>query len=90
MSERIPLFVVGSHLSGMPFNRELTDVKAELRGSVQTAHDYRLFVLPDTTPPKPGLLRKPGFNGLGIAGEVWLLDPADSSRVFPRRWASAR
>ena len=84
MSERIPLFVVGAHLSGMPLNRELTDVQAELRGPVQTAHDYRLFVLPDTTPPKPGLLRKPGFNGLGIAGEVWLLDPAAFGRFVAR------
>ncbi len=84
MSERIPLFVVGAHLSGMPLNRELTEVKAELRGSVTTAPDYRLFALPNTVPPKPGLLRKPGFQGGGILGEVWLLDPADFGRFVAR------
>ena len=84
MSERIPLFVVGAHLSGMPLNRELTEIKAELRGPVTTAPDYRLFALPNTTPPKPGLLRKPGFQGGGIAGEVWLLDPADFGRFVAR------
>lgn len=83
MSEPIALFVVGAHLSGMPLNRELTEVKAELRGAVTTAPDYRLFVLPNTTPPKPGLLRAPG-SGAAIAGEVWLLDPADFGRFVAR------
>ena len=84
MSDRIPLFVVGAHLSGMPLNRELTEVKAELRGPVTTASDYRLFALPNTTPPKPGLLRTPGTGGAAIAGEFWLLDPADFCRFFAR------
>jgi allophanate hydrolase len=84
MSERIALFVVGAHLTGMPLNRELTEVKAELRGPVTTAADYRLFVLPNTTPPKPGLIRAPGSLGPGIAGEVWLLDPADFGRFVAR------
>jgi allophanate hydrolase len=83
MSDLIPLFVVGAHLSGMPLNRELAEVKAQLRGPVTTAPDYRLFVLPNTTPPKPGLLRAPG-NGGRIAGEVWLLDPADFGRFVSR------
>ena len=83
MSERIPLFVVGAHLSGMPLNRELTSVEAELRGPVTTAPDYRFFALPGTVPPKPGLLRAPGAGG-AIAGEVWLLDPADFGRFVAR------
>jgi allophanate hydrolase len=83
MSEHIALFVVGAHLSGMPLNRELTEVKGELRGGVTTAPDYRLFALPNTTPPKPGLLRAPGQGG-AIAGEVWLLDPADFGRFVAR------
>lgn len=84
MNERIPLFVVGAHLSGMPLNRQLTEINAELRGAVITAPDYRLFVLPNTTPSKPGLVRVPGSVGSGIAGEVWLLDPADFGRFVAR------
>jgi len=83
MTDRIPLFVVGAHLSGMPLNRELTEVQAELRGAVVTAPDYRLFVLPNTTPPKPGLLRAPGKGG-EIKGEVWLLPAADFGRFVAR------
>jgi allophanate hydrolase len=80
----VPIVVVGAHLSGMPLNRELTDVQAELRGAVTTAPDYRLFVLPNTSPPKPGLLRAPGSGGEGIKGEVWLLDAADFGRFVAR------
>ena len=42
-----------------------------LRREATTAPDYRLFVLPDAKPAKPGLVRAPGFRGPGIPGEVW-------------------
>jgi allophanate hydrolase len=71
----VTLFVVGAHLSGMPLNRELIEHGAVLLSTCRTRPDYRLFVLPDTTPPKPGLLRVPGFSGPGIEGEVWGLRP---------------
>jgi allophanate hydrolase len=67
----IELFVVGAHLSGMPLNHELTSIGAALRREAKTAQDYRLFVLPETKPQKPGLVRTPGFRGPGIPGEVW-------------------
>ena len=38
-----------------------------------TAPWYRLFALPNTAPPKPGLLRVPGQVGPGIELEVWEL-----------------
>lgn len=74
--ENISLFVVGAHLTGMPLNRELQALNATLLREVRTAADYKLFVLPNTTPPKPGLLRAPGSAGPGILGEVWSLSPA--------------
>lgn len=72
----IPLVVVGAHLSGMPLNHQLTEVGGVLLKSCRTAGDYRLFVLPDTTPPKPGLVREPGFAGAGLDVEIWGLPPA--------------
>jgi allophanate hydrolase len=74
--ETIPVFVVGAHLSGMPLNRELLALNATLFREARTAADYQLFVLPGTAPAKPGLLRAPGSNGPGIAGEIWSLPPA--------------
>ena len=56
-SDRIEIAVVGAHLSGLPLNRELVELGAAFSREVETTPDYRLFALPGTTPPKPGLLR---------------------------------
>jgi allophanate hydrolase len=74
-AEFIPVVVVGAHLTGMPLNRELTGPGGWLLKACKTTGDYRLFVLPNTTPPKPGLIREPGFEGEGLAVEVWALPP---------------
>jgi allophanate hydrolase len=72
----IRLAVVGAHLAGQPLNRQLTTRGATLERATRTAPDYRLFALANTTPPKPGLVRSPGFAGPGIEVEVWCLSPA--------------
>lgn len=82
--ENIALFVVGAHLTGMPLNRELQALNAAFVREIRTAPDYRLFVLPNTTPPKPGLVRNPGNAGPGIIGEVWLISPAGFGNFVAR------
>jgi allophanate hydrolase len=67
------LAVVGAHLSGQPLNRQLTDRHARLERTCRTAPGYRLYALANTAPPKPGLVREPGFAGPGIEVEVWSL-----------------
>ncbi len=79
-SERVELAVVGAHLSGLALNGELVANGATLLRGARTAADYRLFALPGTVPPKPGLVREPGFEGPGIAVEVWALEPAAFAR----------
>jgi allophanate hydrolase len=68
---QVKLAVVGAHLSGMPLNGQLLERQARLLASTETAPDYRLFALPGTTPPKPGLLRVASGTGHRIAVEVW-------------------
>ncbi len=63
--------VVGAHLSGMPLNGQLTERGATLVASTETAPHYRLYALPGTVPPKPGLLRVAANLGERIALEVW-------------------
>ena len=76
------LAVVGAHLSGQPLNRQLTERGARLSATTKTAPGYRLYALADTTPPKPGLVRVPGFDGPGIELEVWAVPtPAFGSFV---------
>jgi allophanate hydrolase len=65
--------VVGAHLAGQPLNWQLTDRKARLVASTRTHGDYRLYALANTTPPKPGLVYAPGFDGKGIEVEVWAM-----------------
>ncbi|MFA1674030.1 allophanate hydrolase [Rhizobium mongolense] len=71
----VPIAVVGAHLTGMPLNSELTGGGGRLVKTCRTAGDYRLFVLPNTAPPKPGLVRQPGYQGKGLEVEVWALPP---------------
>lgn len=64
------LTVVGAHLTGMPLNGQLTERGAKLVQATTTAPHYRLYALPNTTPPKPGLKRV-ASGGAAIAVEVW-------------------
>ncbi len=63
------LAVVGAHLRGMPLNWQLTERHARFVETTYSADNYRLFALPDTTPPKPGLIRS--ASGAAIAVELW-------------------
>ncbi len=67
----VKVAVVGAHLSGMPLNSQLTERGATLLAAAATAPHYKLFALPGTTPPKPGLLRVAEGQGAAIALEVW-------------------
>ena len=68
----LPIAVVGAHLSGLPLNGQLTERGATLRAVTHTAPHYRLYALPNTAPPKPGLVRVSACEaGAPIAVEVW-------------------
>lgn len=71
-ADRIELAVVGAHLSGMPLNSQLTKLGATLVNATTTSARYRLYALPFTSPPKPGLKRV-NSGGTTIAVEVWSL-----------------
>jgi allophanate hydrolase len=63
--------VVGAHLAGMPLNGQLTERGATLLARTHTAPVYRLYALPGTVPPKPGLLRVAPGEGQAIEIEIW-------------------
>jgi len=82
--DSVAIAVVGAHLTGMPLNHELTTLGGSLVKTCRTAGDYRLFVLPNTAPQKPGLLREPGHEGNGLEIEVWALPPDGFGRFVAR------
>ncbi len=67
----VQIAVVGAHLSGMPLNQQLTERKSRLIKTTQTSNCYQLFALPNSTPPKPGLLRVPTGGGVAVEIEIW-------------------
>ncbi|RYE09854.1 MAG: allophanate hydrolase [Hyphomicrobiales bacterium] len=73
---QIEIAVVGAHLSGLPLNHELTSLGGTFLRAVETVSDYRLYALPNTAPPKPGLLRIGAGEGAAIKAEIWSLDAA--------------
>lgn len=69
--EKIKVAVVGAHLSGMPLNSQLTERGAVLLRETLTAAQYRLYALPGTVPPKPGMVRVPASEGSALIVEIW-------------------
>jgi allophanate hydrolase len=73
--------VMGAHLTGQPLNWQLSSRKARLVRTVRTHIGYRLYALPNSIPPKPGLVYSPGYAGPGIEVEVWAM-PEDTVGSF--------
>ena len=69
----IAIAVVGAHLTGMPLNGELKSFGARFLERTTTTADYRLFLLPGTTPAKPGLLRVGVDAGVAVDVEIWTM-----------------
>lgn len=80
-SDTVRVAVVGAHLSGMPLNGQLIERGASLVAKTTTAPHYRLFALPNSTPPKPGLMRIKDGEGHRIAVEIWEM-PTDQYGSF--------
>lgn len=77
----VKVAVVGAHLSGMPLNTQLTERFSVLLEQTTTSANYRLYALPNTTPPKPGLKRVAPGEGEAIIVEVWEM-PASAFGSF--------
>jgi len=74
----LAIAVVGAHLTGMPLNGQLTERNARLAETTTTAPHYRLYALPGTVPPKPGLGRvAEAHGGAAIVVEVWQVPIAE-------------
>lgn len=71
------LAVVGAHLSGLPLNGQLQEFGARLIRRTKAGPGYRLYRIPGTEPPRPGLYpvgeAEQDSSGTGIPAEVWEL-----------------
>lgn len=80
-TESLPIAVCGAHMSGLPLNKQLTELGATFNRKTTTSADYRLFALPNTTPPKPGMTRD-SAKGAEIEVEIWDLPTTQWARFI--------
>lgn len=81
--DRVPIAVVGAHMSGLPLNIQLTELGGRLETAGRTAPIYRFYALPGGPPRRPGMVRVAEGGG-AIDLEVWSL-PAATVGSFLRR-----
>lgn len=62
--------VVGAHMRGLALNQQLLDVRARYVTTLRTAPHYKLYVLANSKPERPGLVSTPGQGG-AIEIELW-------------------
>ena len=62
--------VCGAHMSGLPLNWQLTDLDATFVKQTKTKQGYRLFVLENKTPIRPGMIYDNSSKGQ-IDVEIW-------------------
>jgi allophanate hydrolase len=73
--QTVKLAVVGAHLKDMPLHWQLTSREATFVGAFETAPEYRLYAIANSTPPKPALVHS--LDGAAIAVEVYELGIAE-------------
>ncbi|WP_422002073.1 allophanate hydrolase [Reyranella sp.] len=81
--DRVPIAVVGAHMSGLPLNGQLADLGGRLERTCRSAALYRLYALPGGPPRRPGMVRV-AADGAALELEVWSL-PAARVGAFLRR-----
>ena len=62
--------VCGAHMSGLPLNWQLTDLDASLVKKTKTKKGYRLYVLENKDPIRPGMIYD-STSSYQIDVEVW-------------------
>jgi allophanate hydrolase len=64
------LALVGAHMRGLALNPQMLEVDARYVATVRTAPHYKLYVLPNTKPERPGMVRTRS-GGASIELELW-------------------
>ncbi len=83
VEDRVPIGVVGAHMSGLPLNGQLLALGGRLEKAARTAPVYRFYALPGGPPHRPGLVRVAEGGG-AIELEVWSL-PAEKIGALLRQ-----
>lgn len=86
MADTINIAVCGAHMRGLPLNHQLTELDAVFVKATTTARGYRLYNVPEKTPPRPGMVRDSKSKS-ALELEVWSM-PLDNFGAFMVQIAS--
>jgi allophanate hydrolase len=86
MSKTIQIAVCGAHMSGLPLNHQLTELKATFVKATKTAKGYRLYDIPGKIPARPGMVREQNSES-ALELEVWSM-PLENFGAFMVQIAS--
>ena len=78
--------VCGAHMSALPLNWQLTDLDASLVKKTKTKEGYRLYVLENKDPIRPGMIYDSSVD-TKIDVEVWSM-PVQNFGKFMKQIAS--
>ena len=78
--------VCGAHMEGLPLNPQLTQLDAKLVQKTRTKKGYRLFVLENKDPIRPGMIYD-SSSDTQIDLEVWSM-PVENFGKFMKQIAS--
>ncbi len=78
--------VCGAHMSGLPLNWQLTDLDASLVKETKSKEGYRLYVLENKDPIRPGMIYDSSVD-TKIDVEVWSM-PVQNFGKFMKQIAS--
>lgn len=78
--------VCGAHMSGLALNWQLTDLDATFVKQTKTKKGYRLFLLENKNPIRPGMIYDSSSN-IQIEVEVWSM-PIQNFGKFMKQIAS--
>lgn len=68
--DRISLVLFGAHLSGLGLNYQVEELDGQFVAEVETSPDYRMLLLKNNPPNRPGVYRSKA-GGVSIKGEEW-------------------
>ncbi len=71
-ADETALFCIGAHMSGLPLNRQVTELGGRFLRVARTTPEYRLYALGT----RPGLVRDGGGESGTVEGEIWALPTA--------------
>ncbi len=86
MNKTIDIAVCGAHMRGLPLNHQLTELDATFIKAAKTAPCYRLYEVPEKTPPRPGMVQD-RERGAALELEVWRM-PLENFGAFMVQIAS--